>query len=234
MFFKNKAEKSDSTHKFSLNYKEMILPSVMIAYGVYEEFIEVKGSENDFFYHEINEHIKTKTTVDDYIQFFPSIMGFGLELTNLNSKNSLKNKFFYYSLSAIIMGITVNSLKYSTQINRPDKSAKNSFPSGHTAFAFMGAEFMRQEYWDSSKLLVISSYLFATATGYLRMHNNKHWLSDVVAGAGIGILSTQLGYFLYPKLKDLFFSEQESTIHISNLSPVINNRCNGLSISIKF
>jgi membrane-associated phospholipid phosphatase len=44
------------------------------------------------------------------------------------------------------------------------------------------------------------SYAVATGTGILRMYNNKHWLGDVAAGAGIGILSTTLSYWLYDKI----------------------------------
>jgi membrane-associated phospholipid phosphatase len=39
----------------------------------------------------------------------------------------------------------------------------------------------------------------ATATGVLRVMNNRHWLSDVITGAGIGILTTKFSYWLYSK-----------------------------------
>lgn len=42
------------------------------------------------------------------------------------------------------MATSVNTIKYTAQVDRPDKSARNSFPSGHTAVAFMGAEFLWQ------------------------------------------------------------------------------------------
>ena len=35
---------------------------------------------------------------------------------------------------------------------------------------------------------------------YLRIHNNRHWVNDVVAGAAVGMLSTKFAYWLYPKL----------------------------------
>ncbi|HRN46930.1 MAG TPA: phosphatase PAP2 family protein, partial [Niabella sp.] len=41
----------------------------------------------------------------------------------------------------------------------------------------------------------------ATGTGVLRMLNNRHWLGDVVAGAGIGIASTKLAYFIHDRIK---------------------------------
>ena len=32
------------------------------------------------------------------------------------------------------------------------------------------------------------------------MYNNRHWLNDILAGAGIGILSTKFSYWIYPKI----------------------------------
>ncbi len=94
-----------------------------------------------------------------------------------------------------VMGILVNSLKYTVCEMRPDGSRRNSFPSGHTATAFLGAELVRIEYgwgWGAA------AYTAAAATGFLRMYNEKHWFHDVIAGAGIGILSARVAYWLLP------------------------------------
>jgi len=52
------------------------------------------------------------------------------------------------------------------------------------------------EYRDDAPWLAWSGYLFASATGMLRIMNNAHWVSDVLAGAGTGILITHLVYYL--------------------------------------
>ena len=54
---------------------------------------------------------------------------------------------------------------------------------------------LTKEYGDRSPWIGIGAYTVASATGIMRMANNKHWLSDVLMGAGIGILSTELGYY---------------------------------------
>jgi membrane-associated phospholipid phosphatase len=103
---------------------------------------------------------------------------------------------------------TVFAVKGWAHEKRPDGSDDLSFPSGHTAEAFAGAEFMRMEYKDVSPLYGLAGYAMATATGMLRMYNDKHWMSDVVAGAGVGIASTRLAYWLYPKVKKLLFKDK--------------------------
>ena len=92
----------------------------------------------------------------------------------------------------------------TASVERPDGTSFNSFPSGHTATAFMGAELMNQEYKHQSIWYSIAGYTVATGTGVFRMYNNRHWLSDVVAGAGVGILSAKAGYWLYPYVSKLF------------------------------
>ena len=74
-------------------------------------------------------------------------------------------------------------------------------------------------------------YLMAAATGYLRMYNNKHWFSDVVAGAGVGIASTQLSYWLYPKIKKAFSKNKPSNTIVM---PTYNNGSFGLTFSKQF
>ena len=104
---------------------------------------------------------------------------------------------------AIVMASLVNGLKYSVWEMRPDRSGRNSFPSGHTATAFMTAAMFSREYGERSVWNSVGAYSVAATIGLMRIFNDKHWLGDVLAGAGIGILSAEMGYWL----ADLIFKE---------------------------
>jgi len=124
------------------------------------------------------------------------------------------------------MNVTVSSIKEITHEQRPNGADYLSFPSGHTAEAFASAEFLMQEYKNVSIWYGIGGYAVATSVAFLRMYNNKHWLSDVIAGAGFGIISTRLAYVLYPKIKKLF---SRTPIPNSALMPYYQNGSFGVA-----
>lgn len=132
---------------------------------------------------------------DDYIQFVPAAAYLTLGFIPSIKKNDFGHRALALATSAIAMTVMVNALKYSVKEMRPNGSRANSFPSGHTATAFMGAELIRIEYgWG----IGAGAYAVATTVAFMRLYNNMHWIGDVVAGAGIGILSAQIGYWLLP------------------------------------
>lgn len=168
---------------------------------------------------------------DNYLQFAPAVAVYGLNLVGIKGQHSLLDATGLYLLSSAITGGTVLILKSATHRERPNGAGFNSFPSGHTANAFAAAEFLRQEYRDVSPWYGIAGYAVATATGTLRMYNNKHWFSDVVAGAGFGIISTKVAYFVYPKLKKLFLGKGAMNY---NVVPSYQEHSFGLSFNGTF
>ena len=103
--------------------------------------------------------------------------------------------------NATLLAFTVNTgMKHTLGVQCPYGHVYNSFPSGHTVTAFVGAEMLRREYGEEYPAVAIAGYTIATGVGFLRMYNNRHWASDVLAGAGIGILSVSLMYWLAPYL----------------------------------
>lgn len=158
------------------------------------------------FYNMRNTYIpRFRSSYDDYLQYSPGIVMLGLKSFGVEGRSSWGRMLTSDAISAGIMAITVNSLKSTIHKERPDKSANNSFPSGHTATAFMMATMLHKEYGTTrSPLYSILGYSLATGTAISRQLNNKHWFSDVLTGAGIGIVSTELGYYL----ADLIFKQK--------------------------
>ncbi len=136
-----------------------------------------------------------KTGIDDYLQFFGPTAVVGLKLAGVEGRSDWPRLFASAALSYGIMAGFVNGIKYTAKEMRPDGSTANSWPSGHTATAFVGATLLHKEYGlTRSPWYSVAGYGLATATGVMRVLNNRHWVSDVMSGAGIGILSTELGY----------------------------------------
>lgn len=134
---------------------------------------------------------------DDYLQYAPAAALVALNAFNVKGKHTPKRTLISYAFSMGIMGAMVNGIKSTAKVQRPDESANNSFPSGHTATAFMNATMLDKEYGQYGYPLIgITGYAMATATALGRGLNNRHWITDVLTGAGIGIISTELGYFV--------------------------------------
>ena len=136
-----------------------------------------------------------KTGIDDYLQFFGPTAVAGLKLAGVEGRSDWPRLAVSAALSYGIMAGFVNGIKYTAKEMRPDGSTANSWPSGHTATSFVGATLLHKEYGlTRSPWYSVAGYAMATATGVMRVLNNRHWVSDVMSGAGIGILSTELGY----------------------------------------
>jgi hypothetical protein len=183
----------------ALNLTSVAIPAVGIAYGVLALHNSAPEKLNLSTRYEIREdHPFFHTHIDNYLQYSPAAAVIGLNLAGIHGLHSFKDELFIYGISSIVMLGTVVGLKHLTHEQRPDKSSFMSFPSGHTANAFAAAEWLREEYWQRSPWIGVGGYAVATSIGVLRVYNNRHWVSDVVAGAAIGFLSTQIAYAVNP------------------------------------
>lgn len=195
----------DSVQNIKFKYKQLIIPAALISYG----FIGLESHPiqniNTKIRDEVKEDIDQKITIDDFSQYAPAASVYALNAMGIKGKNRFKDRTIIMATSYAIMASSVFALKSITKIERPDGTTNNSFPSGHTANAFAGAEFLWQEYKDTSVWYGIAGYAVAAGTGAFRIVNNRHWLTDVAAGAGIGILSTKIAYWLYPFINDTLF-----------------------------
>jgi len=223
----------DSTSVKKPFSRVLVVPAICIGYGVASlKFSSLKHVNNHFNdkifldggYHPIH--------IDNYLQYAPGALVYGLNLVGIKGKNNLLDRSAIYAMSNLIMCGMVMGTKNLTQEWRPDRADRLSFPSGHTATAFAAAEFMRQEYRDVSGWYGVAGYAMAATTGYLRMYNNKHWLGDVVAGAGVGILSTDIAYYIYPSVKKLFANRKTDDTTV--ILPYYQQGTAGLSLTHVF
>ena len=190
-------------------YASLIVPTALIGYGVIGLENNTIQAVNSDTKNEIREHIDEKFTIDDISQYTPFLSVYALNALGVEGKNNFKDRTIILGTAYLIVGASVYVIKNTSSVQRPDGTSNNSFPSGHTATAFMGAEFLYQEYKDLSIWYGISGYAIAAGTGFFRIYNDRHWLTDVAAGAGIGILSTKIAYWVHPLLKEHLFKNRK-------------------------
>jgi membrane-associated phospholipid phosphatase len=170
-----------------LSYKNFIVPTALLTGGIFllnsTPNNTIQEKSNAFFGSEFSSKI------DDFTPLVPLAQIYAGRHMGFKPKNTVFHQtvdvVIANSLTLAVVQITKNLVKEE----RPDGSNNLSFPSGHTAIAFTNATLLFQEYKDSNFWYASSGFIFATATGILRMANNRHYSSDVLAGAGIGLLS---------------------------------------------
>jgi hypothetical protein len=234
-FFSATAQQNDSIAKIDstsnhlkFSYKQLIIPSVLIGYGIIGIGDDQLLSFNHQIKAEVTEDIDEKITIDDFSQYAPAASVYALNAIGVKGKNNMRDRSVIFVTSYAIMATTVLCLKSIVHEERPDGSSNNSFPSGHTATAFAGAEFLWQEYKDKSIWYGIAGYAVATGTGLFRIYNNRHWLTDVAAGAGIGILSTKIAYWMNPYITKKLFKSSSENKSTSMIMPFYNGQQYGL------
>lgn len=212
--------------------KSFIIPAVLVSYGLVSLGNNAIRTLDYNTKKELQEdHPLFANHLDNYLQFAPMVAVYGLNLAGVKGKHGVIDQTALYALSFGIMGVSTTGIKRLADRNRPDGSNNYSFPSGHTANAFMAAEFLNQEYRDVSPWIGYAGYTVATATGVMRMYNNKHWLSDVVAGAGLGIASTKIAYLIYPHLKKLVIGK---SIMQYSMVPTYQQKAAGIAFNGTF
>lgn len=211
---------------------QLIVPGTLIGVGVIGLESDWLKFQNKEIRDELQENIDHKLTVDDFTQYAPMAAAYGLSLCGVKGRHGYCDLTIILGTAYALMGSTVYAMKNITRVERPDRSARNSFPSGHTATAFMGAELLRREYWDVSPWIGMAGYAVAAGTGFFRMYNNRHWLTDVLAGAGIGILSVQAAYWLYPTVRNALF--RKKYLKNTHIAPYLSDTGKGLSCTVTF
>ena len=231
-FFKSKTNPGVKPYKFMDDMTFVGIPLFVAGWAI-------KGDKAMFRVNnekgEKNTQLLTnfKTGIDDYSQFFGPAMVVGLKLGGYEGRSDWPRLLASAGMSYGIMALLVNGIKYTAKEMRPDGSSANSWPSGHTATAFVGATLLHKEYGlTRSPWWSVAGYSVAAATGVMRVLNNRHWVSDVMSGAGIGIMSGELGYALC----DLLFKGKgllRNDLEIDSENPSFFSISMGLGLGAK-
>ena len=200
LVFKGNAQVIDSTSiaksHDKLALKQFVVPAVLVTSGAL--LLHTQANQN--IQNDIRNQFGSNfhTSVDNYIQLAPVAQIYAGKYLGFKPKNDFVHQTINIAVANAIMGTVITVMKHSFQEERPDGSNNLSYPSGHTATAFTNASLLFYEYKDANLWYASSGFLFATATGVLRIANNKHYASDVLTGAGIGTAVGLLVSYWHP------------------------------------
>lgn len=138
--------------------------------------------------------------IDDYLRFVPIVSAYALKAAGVDSRSQWKRLLVNTATSFAIDAAFTYGLKFTVKSTRPDGTDRHSFPSGHTSFAFFGAAILDKEFRRVSPWISVAGYTVAAVTAVDRVRRNRHHWADVLAGAAIGVLSVEAGYWLGDKI----------------------------------
>lgn len=224
--------KKDGAFPFHLKYGGLLVSAGLMSYSIVALNNPLLHKWDEGVARYVGINVGRKYHIDDYIQYAPMAAVYGLSLAGAPAKHNFLDRFIVGASSYLITAGVVNILKYGVGVKRPDSEARNSFPSGHTATAFTGAHILFREYKDVSPWIGVGGYAVAAVTGALRVVNNRHWVSDVIMGAGIGIAAAELGYILLPVIQRVIGTTPQETGF--SLQPVSGGGYYGLGLTYVF
>lgn len=209
--------------------KQLIIPVSLITAGSLISGSTFEKNLNRDIGDAVGSNFHTKA--DNYLRFAPIAEMYAADALGLKAKNHWFDQTKNLGISLLVTNFITSQLKSITSKTRPNGAAiAHSFPSAHTSFAFTNATVLYEEYKDSSPLFACTGYGFATVTGSLRLMNNAHWLSDVMVGAGIGILVTKVVYLLDPLIEWNPFKNTKNIV----MMPQVTNGNYGVYLNKSF
>ena len=167
---------------------------------------------------------------EDYVRYAPTVAAYALSAFGLKSRHRFIDRSVVLAVSYIASDFVVYNTKNITKSLRPGRPVGDtdySFPSQHTAMAFVAATFLDHELGYISSWIPIGGYLTASYVGYARIARNRHWTSDVLMGAAVGIIMTNATYWAYDGVMKIFPK------HLTVL-PIIDSKQTGLNLCYTF
>lgn len=173
---------------------QLVAPAVLISSGTLMHCFA-----HDTFDASVNSSVQQwkggapERNFDNVLQYAPVAMFAGLDFLGPRAEHGFVDRLVEGSISYLTYVGAARLMKWTIDSPRPNGGDNDSFPSGHSGLAFTGAELVRMEYgwgWGAC------AYLVAGTVGFMRVYNKWHWASDVIVGAGLGILSAHVGDWL--------------------------------------
>jgi membrane-associated phospholipid phosphatase len=228
LFMQIYGQKNDTlTTNKKLSFKHFIIPTALITSGGL-----LLNSQLNTDLQEKSQHLfgaNFNSAADNIFPFIPIVQIYTGRYLGFKPQNNILLQTIDIAVANTITLAIVTATKHLVQEERPDQSDNLSFPSGHTAIAFTNAALLFHEYKESNFWYASSGLLFATATGIFRVANNKHYTSDVLTGAGIGLASGILVSYYNPFQSIRFGKNSKTTAFIY---PQIGNQI-GIGLLIR-
>src|SRR4030095_8776214 len=131
------------SHKNYLSPKSLIIPTTMIVYGFTSlNSVELQKLNKNICEEVVEDSRGFNTRADDYLKYAPAASVYLLNFVGVKGRHGFVDRSIILVASTILSSQLVTALKHGTHQLRPDGSTYNSFPSGHTTTAFIGAELM--------------------------------------------------------------------------------------------
>lgn len=182
--------------RFEFAPKKLYVPAGLMVGGLLTDLGKSESIEKEIVEERNELFLGFRNHIDDYVQFAPFVALYAFEWAGMKPRTDWQNRTAIMIKGQILNLGTVYILKKVINETRPDGS-QYSFPSGHTANAFAGATLLSIEYGQNHKWVPYAAYAVASGVGVMRLVNNKHYISDVLFGAGLGILSIKAAYWTH-------------------------------------
>lgn len=248
-----KAQYSDSVYhdtsfKSAVLAKRNLVPLSLLAASLYTVNYGGPFNREEVKRYQAENYPDFESYLEDFTEFAPAALVFALPATGLKPKNDFWNRTTLYLKSGLLTMSVTYTAKSIINEERP-YVGEQSYPSGHTALAFASATFLHKEYGHKSPWISVLGYATATQVGAYRILNKRHWISDVIGGAAVGIFCTNLVYSthkfrwkkwfgLKPSRRKKYHSSENTPAKKGNsqlsIVPQISEEFNGLFMVLTF
>jgi membrane-associated phospholipid phosphatase len=199
----------DSLHLLNNNARQshylkptaLIVPGTFLIYSGLKPFIDAIPKLDNKIMSSVRENYPDfHTNAADYLMWMPTASLYAMDALKVKTKHNFKEHLILDAGSILITGGLGYGMRIISKKMKVYNAEDTKFPSGHAANAFRGAEILHQELKEQHPILSYSGYVVATGVGILRIYNKNHLFTEVLAGAGLGIISTKLTYWVFDKV----------------------------------